>query len=743
MILRVSFWRYKGPIFILLFVLLANILYISGSFKSNPADIYSGLDINTKVGLISSAQPTIDPNNAYTTQSLGHRGALDVLHGHLPWWNYDEQVGSPMAGEMQSASLFLPFSLLLAFANGVLYFHILLEVIAGLATYYLIRRLKFNETVAITAGTLYALNGTFAWLTNAAFNPIALLPCLLLGIELIFTESKKNRLVGQAIVALALAYSLYAGFPETALLDGLFATAWSLTRLWQYRHEYLKYLPKLVVGAGIGLMLAAPILIAFKDYYPYADVGGHNGTIGYYAALPKSSIAALVMPYVYGPIFGFTSFDNSGVLAQFWDNVGGYLSLSLIFLALIGLFKAKDKLLARLLGVWVLITIARTYGFPGVGKVINLIPGMSDVAFYRYVPPSFELAIVLLAAMGLNYLLRARNLNLKEIAGFVSVISLLALAVIIIAYHESSKLYLAPHHRLWLALSVLASVGCFAVIVIAILGFRNKIKYVIPAALILEAVLMFMIPNLSSPRSTMLDTAPVKYLQAHLATSRFFSLGPIMPNYGSYYGIAAINTNDLPIATSWSNYISSRLDSNVTTIGGFTGVNQTSPNGITPIQALFKNINNYERVGVKYLVIFKGAFSAQQIRNNGLKLAFSDSVYQIYRLPNPRPYYQIIKGKCRIEMAQLSSAILNCNRESIMSINELYMPGWMAKAGTKNLKVMKYGSLFQQIKLPKGQYDLAFNFEPKHIKFGEAVAVFGLVSLIVISAEPYLLKRLK
>ena len=48
----------------------------------------------------------IDPNVGFITQSLGHLAALDILHGHLPWWNYFEGLGQPLAGEMQSAALF-------------------------------------------------------------------------------------------------------------------------------------------------------------------------------------------------------------------------------------------------------------------------------------------------------------------------------------------------------------------------------------------------------------------------------------------------------------------------------------------------------------------------------------------------------------------------------------------------------------------------------------------------------------
>ena len=75
--------------------------------------VFSGL--GTKVGGHPlPGLPTIDPNVAFTSQALGIRAAHDWLSGHIPWWNAFEATGVPLAGEMQSAALFLPWILLLA-----------------------------------------------------------------------------------------------------------------------------------------------------------------------------------------------------------------------------------------------------------------------------------------------------------------------------------------------------------------------------------------------------------------------------------------------------------------------------------------------------------------------------------------------------------------------------------------------------------------------------------------------------
>src|SRR5262249_49786057 len=157
-------------------VLVANLLYVLGISDANPLGPRSGLGIVTTPSFVHGL-PTIDPNNGFVSQALGHRAALDLLHFHLPWWTPYEGTGAPLAGEMQSAALFPP-PLLTAISNGQLYEHMLLEFIAGAATYLVLRRLSVARLACLAAAIAFALNGTFAWFTHAPVNPVAFLPLL-------------------------------------------------------------------------------------------------------------------------------------------------------------------------------------------------------------------------------------------------------------------------------------------------------------------------------------------------------------------------------------------------------------------------------------------------------------------------------------------------------------------------------------------------------------------------------------
>jgi hypothetical protein len=727
--------RFKGPLLIIAVVIFANILFLTGTFKSNPIDQYSGAVTFTHVGLYG-VYSTIDPNNAYGVQALGHEGATDLLHGHMPWWNYDEQVGAPLAGGMQSAALFVPFNLLLALSTGVLYFHIVLELVGGIATYYLLRKLKCSDLVSIVGGSLFAINGTFAWFGSANLNPIAFLPLLILGLEIALDHTRTKKKGGWILIALALAFSLYSGFPEGAYLDGILAGVWFIVRAIQLRHEdWLKFSLKATLGAFTGLLLAAPILVAFVDYLPYANIGGHGGALSVYH-IPPSVLPALVMPYIYGPIFQFASYDHTGALNQFWDNIGGYLTLSMVFLAIVGVFShvRKNRAIVYMLGIFSLVAIARNYGFPGTTGIINLIPGMREVAFYRYINPTVELAIIILAMIGLDSLLskkKADKVTGKKVIWAGLIVFAIVLCLIPIAIGVDHHLYLAPHHRLWMALSVAWSLGSVTTMIICIFFFKKYLKFILPLIILVDALVMFIAPQLSAPRSTIVDLKPVNFLQANLGNSRFYSMGYIMPNYGSYYGIAAINTNNEPIPQSWDKYITGHLNPNVDPAQEFTGIDMRDPNGITPIQAFFANLPGYENISVKYVVIRNALVPPNAAQQYSMKLVYSDNFYKIYQLPNPKSYFQVADGSCTVISSTRYSASTNCSKPSELIRRELYTSGWAAYINGKAVPVVsKSGGLFQQVSVPKGRSSVKFNYTPPHITL--TYVAFGLGVVLII-----------
>src|SRR5581483_8433885 len=209
----------------------------------------------------------------FVSQSLGHLAALDLLHLRLPWWNPYEGTGMPLLGEMQSAAFFPP-TLLTAFSGGQLYEHMLLELIAGISTYLLLRRFALARPAALAAAIAFALNGKFAWFADAGVNPVAFLPMVLLGLERAFAAARDGRRGGWRLLAFAGAMSAYAGFPEVAYIDTLMAIVWFGWRCGCLKRRALRaFVAKCALGAVGGTLLAAPILVAMVTWLGHADLG--------------------------------------------------------------------------------------------------------------------------------------------------------------------------------------------------------------------------------------------------------------------------------------------------------------------------------------------------------------------------------------------------------------------------------------------------------------------------------------
>ena len=77
-----------------------------------------------------------------------------------------------------------------------------------------------------------------------------------------------------------------------------------------------------------------------------------------------------------------------------------------------------------------------------------------------------------------------------------------------------------------------------------------------------ESALLPGFTYLPAPTPTALQLGSVDWLQTHLGNYRFITLGPITPDYGSYFGVAEANINDLPVPKSFNHEIATRLDPN-------------------------------------------------------------------------------------------------------------------------------------------------------------------------------------
>ena len=349
--------------------------------RYNPFALYSGLGSVHGVATF----PTTDPNVYTTAYTLGTRAASQLAHGHLPWWNAFEGLGAPLIGELQSGGLF-PLTLLYLLHDGSLLFHLSLEVIAGVATYWLLREFRCNPVISAVGGMLFATNGTYAWLANAAINPVCFLPVMLLGLERARRARPRARVAAWRWLAVGTALALLAGFIEAASLGLIFIVVVAVQRGFALdRAKVLAYVRKAVAGIVAGVAVAAPALVAFSDYLHYGFVGEHAGNAAE-RTMNGAYSAMSVSPYLFGRVLQ----SRFPVNLSLWGAVGGYAGFALMALAVASLFGRRDRGLRLVIAAWVALSLADSVGVPVVHQTIAALPFITHIVLYRYLPGSWK-----------------------------------------------------------------------------------------------------------------------------------------------------------------------------------------------------------------------------------------------------------------------------------------------------------------------------------------------------------------
>jgi hypothetical protein len=691
-------------VLIVLTVAVANAMYILGQGSSDPISWTAAISHST-CGLVCG-RPSIDANVGAITQPLGHLAALDVLHGRFPWWNPYEGLGQPLAGEMQSAALF-PLTWLLALPTGLLFFHVILEVAAGISTYFLLRRLSIPAAISGFGGILFALNGTFAWLANSVVNPLAFLPTLLLGIEVIFDHAPDARKSGWYLVAIALALSLYSGFPEVAYFNALFAAVWAAVRLFSMPAEYrIRALRRLGMGVITGVMLSLAILVPFTDFLQASYVGGHTATVDGTWALTFRAIPMLFDPYVYGSLY-----QNPHLIVT-WGELGGYFGAGVVALAITGALGQRLRGLRIALVVWTLFALFGAFNLLGARSLWNALPLVTAASLPRYIMPSCELAVIVLAVFGLADL--ADNSSRAPRRLFFSTIFMFAVISLALVLGRSLNQGLVLHgaQRVLFALSAVLPFASLFLVAVALL-WRNASSRValVIAVVVAESLGLFFVPTLAAPSHVAVDNSPIQYLQRHQGEDRFVDLSVLYPNWGSQFSLNALNAIDLPFPERFTALIQRQLFPGLRPQDAFTRDDVTYI--VKQENELAEHLRSYEDASVKYLLAPRSLVLSTELRSLGVRTVFRDQTASVYQLPSTRPFFST-SSPCHSVSTSVDVVTVSCSKATTLLRTELSMSGWSASVNGQSAAITTVAGVYQEVRVPKGTANVIYSFLPPH-----------------------------
>ncbi len=261
--LRRSWPDLLGLAWIVLFVFL----YVSPALKDGPtfgpADLGRGL--STLTSLVHAAPLHNSLNGDQIDQGVPWY-LLDwqlVHHGQLPLWNSLSGNGMPQLLNFEAAPLALPSLVGYLFPAdvGFLVTVAMKLLLMGTGTYALCRLLGARPLAASLGGTTAMLSGAFAgWLGWSITGPDALVGWVVAGV-LWCLRRRGPAPVG--LLALAVAFAVYGGFPESYVLLALalvlllgVAGAVALAR---GARPGVRPLGRVGLGCALGLALSSPL----------------------------------------------------------------------------------------------------------------------------------------------------------------------------------------------------------------------------------------------------------------------------------------------------------------------------------------------------------------------------------------------------------------------------------------------------------------------------------------------------
>jgi hypothetical protein len=723
---------------------------LSGWFRIDPIYVVSGVTPGTWTtnGLVPGF-PWIDGNAGVTTEALGGLVAHDWLSLKLPWWNPYSGVGLPLAAEGQNPAFFLPFVLLLALPHGLLLLRMCLMALAGFFTFALLRRMRLNTVPSLAGAVLFELNGTFALLAHGPIMPVAFLPLILLGLE--------QATIGFSLsCVLGVAWSFTAGFPETACLNLVLAGIWAAIRCAQ-APDRLRYALRAGGSAACGMLLASPAVWPFLEALPREFVGTHAGIVA--SGLLPANTALLLFPGIFGaPLAGTLSLGQPDAV---WVRAGGTCDIVLLVLATCALrWRVQDRALRFAMAGWLVLSFARAVKWPAAVFLFGVVPFLREANVHLYVLPGWSMALAILAAMAVQdwqagavcrpWRLLLPAAALTAIAGYLA---LPAMQILWVAL---------PGYKPFVAAALLTPLLCLLALAAIMRGKATPPRApVLAICVTLNAALLFILPELAGTHKRVVDAGAVRFLQDHAGLGpvrflhdhaglgpvrflhddaglgpvrflhddaglgRVLSLGPLVPNYGAYYGVAEIGHNYLPVPSSWVEYARARLMPDMDGVNFYAGAPPTRT-------ALMAALPAYEAAGVDLVTVLPGVQPFDMSRVPAPTLAYRGTAMDIWQIPNAAPYFQA--PGCKLAVASRTQLQTNCGAPSSLHRLELFWPGWQADIDGHAVAIASDGGIFQSVPLPAGESHVVFSYSPPGNRVMWVAWTVGLLGLAMIAA---------
>ena len=649
-----------------------------------------------------------------------------VHQGHVPLWNPYNVLGVPLAFNWQSGVFSLPA--LVGYILPVRYAYTALVlvklVVAGTGAYALCRVVGITALGAAFGGTAFELSGPLLDHIGWANTGVMCWAGWIFAAALALMKGG-HRLRWTILLALGVAWAIYAGHPESLFVLGLMFIVFVAVYLWTgartARHPVARPVRDVVIAGGCGAGLGAALLLPGVQLL---EASSHR----YSAGTPAFALSNL--PNVVAAGLQGTNLKSSA-----------YVGVAAVVLAVVATRISWRRPEIAALAAVAVVGVLLSFVSP-VDDVLGILPGGHTLTWTRAVMV-LALALAVLAAYGIDIVARSehRHAAMRSGVGALAVVVVVLLAVAVTTHHDTSLLWPAAEVVVVLVLGALwwrsppgRPEGVFTV------G-----RCAAPALLVVSSAFLVAtgVGSWSLSSSYFSPTPAVTVLQRTVGqstvgisacrvlpfTAPYSTETGIRPNANIGYGVHEFAVYDATVPESyftlWSNLGGQHIPSGLHRIGVFcpqiTTATQARVFGVGfvleprhargPTGAVFDRM-----VGTEQLFRIPGAAPATLISTTGGEALSIDTPGTPVAVTHPEP------STWRLHVEGSGPALLRLRLTDV--------PGWHATIDGKPLSLEPWAqATMLEAKVPAGSHVVELHYWPDLFSVGIVIAVVVAVGL--------------
>jgi hypothetical protein len=366
-------------------------------------------------------------------------GGREIAEGRLPLWNPHIFAGSPYLANPHTAMFFpLTWLVWLLPAAPALTLHALGKLmLIGAGTYWCGRVLALSHGAAFFGAVAFMLSGpVVAWLHWPYATTMAFLPILVAVVERM-RERGDARSV--AVLAIAVALDLFAGYPQGAGWTAVVAAVWALARARGATGGALAFVGRFVAGIGLGCLAAAVQLLPFLEYARESAVVAYREQWMPYLWLPPRAAVTWLVPFFFGGVRNFHGDWNFNVVTL----TVGLVPWIMLPVALVVAFR---RTATRVLTAFALAGAAIVYGAPWFGAAVASLPVLGWGQSLR-VAPVLSFALAMLGAIGLDAVISAPLEQRRRVSVAVAGTAATLVGIVFAAVVAHPEMLVSPSGR--------------------------------------------------------------------------------------------------------------------------------------------------------------------------------------------------------------------------------------------------------------------------------------------------------